>query len=88
MYTSTLAGEFAAINREHDLRMAQKLMEDLPAPTVEALAADPLSVIHMYLGILDKGMELGFYQPGTRDDQVIEQMHQAALGYLEARFPH
>jgi AcrR family transcriptional regulator len=88
MYTSTLTGEFAAINREHDLRMAQKLVAGLPVQTLDALAPDPLSVIHMYLGILDKGMELGFYQPGTRDDRVIEQMHEAALGYLEARFRH
>jgi len=88
MYSSTLTGEFAAINREHDLRMAQKLMRSLPARTLDALSPDPLSVIHMYLGILDKGMELGFYRPGTRDNGVIEQMRRAALGYLESQFRH
>ena len=88
MYTSTLTGQFAATNRDHDLRMAQKLVRGLPRVTLDALAPDPLSVIHMYLGILDKGMELGFYQPGARDDAIIDQMHRAALGFLEDRFRH
>jgi AcrR family transcriptional regulator len=88
MYTSTLTGEIAATNREHDLRMAHKLLADLPRATLDAMAPDPLSVIHMYLGILDKGMELGFSQPGDPDGAIIEQMHRAALGFLEGYFRH
>jgi AcrR family transcriptional regulator len=88
MYTSTLTGEIAATNREHDLRMAHKLLADLPRITLDAMAPNPLSVIHMYLGILDKGMELGFSQPGPANDAVIEQMHRASLGFLESYFRH
>lgn len=88
MYTSTLTGEIAATNREHDLRMAHHLLKDLPKVTVDAMAPHPLSVIHMYLGILDKGMELGFYQEGPRDDAIIEEMHRSSLGFLEGYFRH
>lgn len=88
MYTSTLTGEIAATNREHDLRMAHHLLKDLPAVTLEAMAPSPLSVIHMYLGILDKGLELGFYREGKRDDRILDQMERASLGFLESYFRH
>lgn len=88
MYTSTLTGEIAATNREHDVRMARKLLADLPRVTLDAMEPHAFSVIHMYLGILDKGMELGFCDPGPRNNAIIEQMHRASLGYLESHFRH
>lgn len=82
MYTSTLTGEIAATNRDHDLRMAHHLLESLSPAKLEAMQPDPLSIIHMYLGILDKGMELAFYRPGYRDDAIIAQMKFAARTFL------
>lgn len=88
MYTSTLTGEIAATNREHDLRMAHHLLRGLPESTRQGMGAVPLNVIHMYLGILDKGMELAFFRPGERNDEVIRQMKVAARGYLAVYFTH
>lgn len=82
MYTSTLTGEIAETNRKHDLRMAQHLISGLPESVLSVMAPSPLAVVHMYLGILDKGMELAFYQPGQRDDAIIKQMKVASHAYI------
>ncbi|WP_336660881.1 TetR/AcrR family transcriptional regulator [Leucobacter sp. USHLN153] len=82
MYTSTLTGEIAATNRDHDLRMAHRLLAGLPQSVLDAMQPNPLAVMHLYLGILDKGMELAFFRPGHRDDEIIAQMKLAARTFL------
>ncbi|WP_053386199.1 TetR/AcrR family transcriptional regulator [Leucobacter japonicus] len=82
MYTSTLTGEIAATNREHDLRMAHHLISGLPQRALDAMQPSPLAVMHLYLGILDKGMELAFFRPGHRDDAIIAEMKLAARTFL------
>ena len=82
LYTSTLTGEIAATNREHDLRMAHRLLSGLSDEVLERMRPTPLAVIHMYLGILDKGMELAFYKPGERDNDIIDAMKTSARTFL------
>lgn len=82
MYTSTLTGEIAETNRDHDLRMAEYLLSGLSESVLASMAPNPLAVVHMYLGILDKGMELAFYRPGYRDEKIIRQMKVASHAYI------
>ncbi|WP_209374564.1 TetR/AcrR family transcriptional regulator [Brevibacterium renqingii] len=82
MYTSTLTGEIAETNRDHDLRMAEYLLSGLSETVLASMAPNPLAVVHMYLGILDKGMELAFYRPGYRDEKIIRQMKVASHAYI------
>ena len=87
LYSSTLTGEIAATNREHDLRMARHLIAGMPRAVLDRMAPSPLTVTHMYLGILDKGMELAFYRPGYRDDAIVSEMKLAARAFLGRYMP-
>ncbi len=82
MYTSELSGAIAATNRDHDLALAAKLAAELPQRIRDRMLPTPEAVVAMYLGILDKGLELAFHLDPAGEPDALSAMEQASFGYI------
>jgi AcrR family transcriptional regulator len=70
--------------RRSDEMQAHRLVEQLRDRGVRLDSPDPVSVMRMYVGIIDKGLELAFRADPGGDPAAIAETKQVIRHYLEA----
>lgn len=70
--------------RRSDEMQAQRLVEQLHDRGIRLDCADPVSAMRMYVGIIDKGLELAFRAHPAGDPAAIAETKQVIRHYLEA----
>lgn len=84
LYFSTfLSAEMLDAMRKSDENQAAWLVEQLRDQNIELVCDDPYAVMQLYVGIIDKGVELAFRRDPAGDGRLIAEMKRAIRAYLE-----
>lgn len=70
--------------RRSDEMQAHRLVEQLHDRGIRLECVDPVSAMRMYVGIIDKGLELAFRADPAGDSAAIAETKQVIRHYLEA----
>lgn len=82
-FSDVLTGAMVAVNRHHDASLAETLASRL-AERDPGLPGRGLStVMRVYLGIWDKGLEIAFTENPQGDRAILEETKLACIRYLE-----
>ena len=81
-FSSYLSAEMLTAMRRSDEQQAAWLVELLREQRWELDSDDPRAVMRMYVGIIDKGMELAFSVDPLGDDRTIAETKRAIRHYL------
>ncbi len=71
------------LNREHDLAGAIGAYERLSRQGLNLVGVSPERVLHLVIGIIDKGLDLAFRIDPDGDRQIVDETVTAAVAYLE-----
>lgn len=84
-FSTMLTGNMVIANREHDINLAKQLAASLPPIREEASERHAINVTQMFLGIIDKGVDLAFQGGDPHGDRaVVVEIKHAAVRYLES----
>jgi len=84
-FSNVLTVKMIQANREHDTNLAKQLAADLPPVLHGATGRQATDVTQMFLGIIDKGVDLAFQGGDPRGDRgVVVEIKHAAVRYLES----
>lgn len=81
-FSSHLSAEMLATMRRSDELQAERLLARLADQQLEITCEDPHSVMRLYVGLIDKGMELAFSVHPDGDDRMIAETKRAVRNYL------
>ncbi len=71
------------VNRKHDLAGAIGAYERLSRHGLSLVGVSPERVLHLVIGIIDKGLDLAFRIDPDGDRQIVDETVTAAVAYLE-----
>ena len=84
-FSNVLTVKMVEANREHDTNLAKQLSASLPPIVDGASTRRATNVTEMFLGIIDKGVDLAFRTGDPRGDRrIVAEMKFAAVRYLES----
>lgn len=87
-YSSELNVTMVTSNRTHDTNLAKQLTEQLRPHLRLPEGQDPFHIAQMFMGIIDKGVDLAFaFGDENGDPAAIEQMKVAATSFLGQYLP-
>lgn len=66
-----------------DEEQAQRSLADLEARGYEVVSPRPLDVVRMYVGLVDKGLDLAFRDDPAGDESLLTETKRAVRAYME-----
>ncbi|MGN7861247.1 TetR/AcrR family transcriptional regulator [Microbacterium sp. 22303] len=87
-FAEEFSGRMLQVNRMHDDLMAAWLASTMPPFRPDAPPVDPLTVAEIFVGMLDKGVDLAFRRdPNRIDPAVAAEVRRSAVAYLDQYLP-
>lgn len=86
-FSADFSGRMIQANREHDDALAAFLAASVTAVRPDAPDLPLLAVMKVFVGMLDKGVDLAFRDHPSGDDLLLAEIKRASVAYLGTYLP-